>query len=68
MHDLLLAFMYSCPLWTPLIFGAYALGKKQFGVAFLFALLTAEAVSFVPFWLARFFLAINSAQLGGGAP
>jgi hypothetical protein len=65
MREFLLSFMLSSPLWTPIVFGAYALGKKQFGLAFLFLFITSEAVSLVMCMTARFILNISTAQLGG---
>ena len=35
----------SC-LWVPLVFGAFALGRRRLGLWFFFALVTAEAGSF----------------------
>ena len=64
MWDFLLSFMYASPAWTPIVFGAYALGKKQFGLTFLFALVAAEAASLAAFLFVRFIFAISTAQLG----
>jgi len=39
------AFILSAPLWVPLVALAYAIGRKRFSLLFLFALITAEAIS-----------------------
>lgn len=36
------AAMSAC-LWIPIVFGAYALGRRRVGIWFFFALITAEA-------------------------
>ena len=33
------------PFWVPLVFAAYAVGRRKFGTEFLLALLTAEAIA-----------------------
>ena len=38
---------YSLPFWVPVVFLAYAIGRKKFGLWLLFILLTIEAVSIV---------------------
>ena len=35
----------SSPIWVPLVALAYAIGRKKFSLLFLFAVLTAEAIS-----------------------
>jgi hypothetical protein len=37
--------LISSPLWVPIPFLCYAITRKRFSVAFLFLLLTAEALS-----------------------
>lgn len=57
-QDHILTFMIAAPAWTPVVFGAYALGRKQFGLGLLFALVTAEAVSLAAYLFAQFVIAI----------
>ena len=49
MEALLLLFAFSSPIWTPIVFIAFALGRQKFSLAFLFAFITAEAVSLAIF-------------------
>ena len=63
--DFVMAVMLSAPLWTPVVIGAYALGRKQFGIMLLFALIAAEALSVGAFQFARFIIAMNSFHGGG---
>ena len=63
--DFGLLFLFASPFWTPIAFGAYAVGSKQYGIMFLIALVTAEALSVLAFMFACFVLAIRTAQLGG---
>ena len=39
------ALLLSSCLWVPLVFGAFALGRRKLGLWFYFALLTAESLS-----------------------
>jgi hypothetical protein len=38
--------LLALPIWIPLIFLSYFLGRKQFSLRFLFLLITLEAISF----------------------
>lgn len=42
---LLITLVYSSPIWIPLVFLAYAVGRRRVGLLFFFALITAEAIS-----------------------
>ena len=47
----ILAMSQSLPYWVPVVFLAYAIGRKKFGLRLLFLLLTVEAVSImVAYW------------------
>ena len=48
----------SPPYWVPVVFLAYAIGRKKFGLRFLFLLLTVEAVSIVFAYWSLYFLAM----------
>ena len=51
MIGVLLCWFCSAPLWVPLVFVAFAIGRKRFGLGQLFALVTVEAVStFAAVW------------------
>jgi hypothetical protein len=39
------AFVVASPLWTLLVFAAYAIGRRQYSLKLLLALLAVEAVS-----------------------
>jgi branched-subunit amino acid transport protein len=65
MLEFLLVFLYTAPLWTPIVFAAYAAGRKQWGTRFLFALVAAEALSLVASTIASIILGVRTAQLGG---
>ena len=41
----LLATLYSTPVWMPICFAAYALGRRQQSLRFWFCLVTAEAIA-----------------------
>jgi len=46
-------FLMFSPLWLPLVFGAYAVGRKQFGLRFLLAFTAAEVLGIaftIAFW------------------
>jgi hypothetical protein len=45
MMGVALCWACSAPLWVPLVFLAFAVGRRRFSMWLLFALLTAEAVS-----------------------
>ena len=58
-HHLLLVLIYSfllsVPLWLPIVFLAFALGRKKFVMWFLLLLLTAEGLGFgFSFWFLWF--------------
>jgi hypothetical protein len=46
-------FLLSSPLWVPIVAAAYAIGRKQFSLRFLFGVITAEAIALgiVSLWL-----------------
>ena len=44
------------PFWIPMVFLAFAIGRRRFGIGFLFALLTVEAISIA------FFVAVIRTQ------
>jgi hypothetical protein len=46
------AFVLAAPFWIPIAFAAYAIGRRQYGMRFLFALMTAEAVAVTACWWA----------------
>jgi hypothetical protein len=49
MHALLLLLAISSPLWIPIAFAAYAVGRRRFNLKLLFAFLTVEAIALAVF-------------------
>ena len=41
----LLGAIYSTPVWLPICFAAYAMGRREHSIRFWFFLITAEAVA-----------------------
>jgi hypothetical protein len=41
---LLFALLESAPLWIPIAFVAYAVGRRQFSISWLFVFIAAEAL------------------------
>jgi hypothetical protein len=51
---LIISMVFGSPVWLPIVFAAYAIGRRQFSLLVLFLLLTAEAVSITAMvWLMR---------------
>ena len=53
-------FLITVPFWLPIVAAAYAIGKRQFSLRFLFAVITAEALSlamvgYLLWWIYRDF-------------
>ena len=46
------AFFLAAPFWVPIAFVAYAIGRRQYGTRFLFALMTAESLAVTACWWA----------------
>ena len=38
------------PIWVPVVFLAYALGRRQFSLMFLFVAITTEAIALAVCW------------------
>ena len=55
-----ISLVLSAPVWIPVVFAAYAIGRKQYGLKLLFALVTVEAIalaaaSWLILWLSATF-------------
>jgi hypothetical protein len=53
-------FLITVPLWLPVVAAAYAVGRRQFSLRFLFVVITAEALSlggvgFLLWWMMQHF-------------
>jgi hypothetical protein len=43
--QLFIFLVFPAPIWIPIVFAAYAIGRRRFGLGVLMALMTAEALS-----------------------
>jgi hypothetical protein len=46
-HWMVFSLVASSPLWVPIAFACYAIGRRQYGMRFMLALATAETIAIV---------------------